>query len=66
MRRCRARCGPVHQGVARSTNRINEGIAPYSRFVRAEGENLKVMDQELREILDALGSLRHRLERVAA
>ena len=52
--------------IARSVNRITESIAPYSRFVRAEGENLKEMDQELREILDALGSLRHRLERVAA
>jgi small GTP-binding protein len=52
--------------IARSINRIREGIAPYSRFVRAEGENLKEMEKELREILDALGSLRHRLERAAA
>jgi small GTP-binding protein len=52
--------------IARSVNRIREGIAPYSRFVRAEGDNLKEMDSELREILEALASLRHQLERTAA
>jgi small GTP-binding protein len=52
--------------IARSINRIRESIAPYSRFVRAEGDNLKEMDKELREILEALGSLRNRLERAAA
>jgi len=52
--------------IARSVNRIRESIAPYSRFVRAEGDNLKEMDKELREILEALGSLRNRLERAAA
>jgi len=52
--------------IARSINRIRESIAPYSRFVRAEGDNFKEMDKELREILEALGSLRNRLERPAA
>jgi small GTP-binding protein len=52
--------------IERSINRIRESIAPYSRFVRAEGDNLKEMDTELREILEALGSLRNRLERPAA
>jgi hypothetical protein len=52
--------------IARSVNRIREAVAPYSRFVRAEGEKLKEMERELREILDALASLRHQLERAAA
>jgi small GTP-binding protein len=52
--------------VARSGDRIRESIAPYSRFVRAEGDNLKAVEQELREITAALGALRARLERQAA
>ncbi len=52
--------------VARSGDRIQEGIAPYSRFVRAEGENLRAMEQELREISSALESLRARIDRQAA
>ena len=52
--------------VARSGDRIREGIAPYSRFVRAEGEKLRAMEQELREISAALESLRARIDRQAA
>jgi small GTP-binding protein len=52
--------------VARSGDRIREGIAPYSRFVRAEGEKLRAMEQELREIAAALESLRARIDRQAA
>ena len=52
--------------IHRSGDRIREGIGPYSRFVRAEGDNLKAIDQELREIGDELASLRARVERVAA
>ena len=52
--------------IARSGDRIREGIAPYSRFVRAEGDKLKVVDEELREISVALASLRARIERPAA
>jgi hypothetical protein len=52
--------------IARSANRIREAVAPYSRFVRAEGEKLKDMDRELREILEALALLRRQLERAAA
>ena len=54
------------QEIGRSGDRIRESIAPYSRFVRAEGENLKTVDAELREIVTALASLRSRLERIAA
>ena len=52
--------------VARSGDRIREGIAPYSRFVRAEGEKLRTMEQELRDISTALESLRARIDRQAA
>jgi small GTP-binding protein len=52
--------------IARSGDRIRESIAPYSRFVRAEGEKLRIMEQELREIGMALASLRARIEGPAA
>jgi small GTP-binding protein len=52
--------------IARSGDRIRESIAPYSRFVRAEGDNLKAIDAELAEIGTALSTLRARLERIAA
>ena len=54
------------QEIVRSADRIREGIAPYSRFIRAEGEKLKVVDQELREISSALTALRAQIERAAA
>ena len=52
--------------IGRSAARITEGIAPYSRFIRAEGEKLKVVDQELREISNALAGIRDRVDRLAA
>jgi small GTP-binding protein len=52
--------------IQRSGDRIREGIAPYSRFVRAEGDSLKVLDQELREIGNELAALRARVDRIAA
>jgi small GTP-binding protein len=48
--------------IARSGDRIRESIAPYSRFIRAEGDKLKVVEQELREIGHELASLRARAE----
>ena len=52
--------------IDRSAERIREGIAPYSRFIRAEGDKLKAVDQELREIDSELAALRARVERLAA
>ena len=52
--------------IARSGDRIRDSIAPYSRFVRAEGEKLKAVEEELKEISTALGSLRARIDRQAA
>jgi small GTP-binding protein len=52
--------------IARSVDRIRDGIAPYSRFVRAEGETLTVIERELNEIGNNLAALRARLEKIAA
>ena len=52
--------------ITRSGERIRESIAPYSRFVRAEGEKLRTVESELTEIAAALGSLRARIDRQAA
>jgi small GTP-binding protein len=47
--------------IARSGDRIRESIAPYSRFVRAEGDKLRAVDAELSEIGKGLERLRGRL-----
>ena len=47
--------------ITRSGDRIRESIAPYSRFVRAEGEKLKETEEELREITGSLDTLRTRI-----
>ena len=52
--------------ISRSGDRIRESIAPYSRFVRSEGDKLRSMEQELREIAAELASLRARIDRQAA
>ena len=52
--------------ITRSGERIRDSIAPYSRFVRAEGEKLRTVEAELQEITAALGSLRARIDRQAA
>jgi len=52
--------------ITKSGTRIRESIAPYTRFIRAEGERVRTTDQELREIGAALATLRARIERHAA
>jgi hypothetical protein len=54
------------QEISKSGERIRESIAPYSRFVRAEGEKLRTTEQELREIGVELASLRARIDKRAA
>jgi len=49
-----------------SADRIRDGVAPYSRFIRAEGEKLRNVEGELREITNELAALRARVERLAA
>jgi small GTP-binding protein len=48
--------------IARSTERIRDSIAPYSRFVRAEGEKLETTEKELTGAAADLQSLRTRIE----
>jgi hypothetical protein len=48
--------------IARSTERIRASIAPYSRFVRAEGQKLETSRTELASVAADLGALRHRIE----
>jgi len=52
--------------IGKSGDRIRESIAPYSRFVRAEGEKLRTTEQELKEIGAELASLRARIDKRAA
>jgi small GTP-binding protein len=52
--------------IQKSGDRIRESIAPYSRFVRAEGEKLETTERELRAIGADLASLRARIEKQAA
>ncbi len=52
--------------IGRSGERIRESIAPYSRFVRAEGDKLGTTEQELRDIGTELAALRGRIDRRAA
>lgn len=52
--------------IERSGERIRESIAPYSRFIRAEGERLRDTEQELRDIGLTLNGLKSRIERQAA
>jgi small GTP-binding protein len=53
----------LSQEIQNSANRIRDGIAPYSRFIRSEGDKLKAVDRELREIAGSLAALRDRIER---
>ncbi len=52
--------------IERSAERIRESIAPYSRFIRAEGDKLQAVEQEFREISLSIAALRARIERLAA
>jgi small GTP-binding protein len=54
------------QEIAKSGQRIRESIAPYSRFIRAEGDKLRETEKELTEIGAALAVLRARVDRQAA
>ena len=53
-----------HREADGSLARIRETIAPYSRFVRAEGDRLTARREELRRIHGELLSLRERIERL--
>ncbi|MDQ3657693.1 MAG: dynamin, partial [Chloroflexota bacterium] len=47
--------------LERSVNRINDAIAPYTRFVRSSQEKLTGLQTDLTAIDNELGTLRHRI-----
>jgi ubiquinone biosynthesis protein UbiJ len=48
--------------IERSLQHINETIAPYTRFVRAEGEKMRQMQATLEDIRRESDRLRARIE----
>jgi hypothetical protein len=48
--------------IDRSLQHINETTAPYTRFVRAEGDKMQQMQQTLEEIKQRSVQLRARIE----
>jgi hypothetical protein len=52
--------------IARSSARMRESIAPYSRFVRAEGDKLRETDARLRQLASDLQRIRERVDALAA
>ena len=52
--------------IARSTARMRDSIAPYSRFVRSEGEKLKETEAKLATLQADLEQLRQRVDALAA
>ena len=54
--------GQFSREIEKSGERIRESIAPYSRFIRAEGEKLRAAGQDLDEIAGELAGLKLRIE----
>jgi len=52
--------------IARSSARMRESIAPYSRFVRAEGDKLRETDARLRQLASDLQRIRERVDALVA
>src|ERR1041385_1197628 len=52
--------------MARSLARLRESVAPYTRFVRAEGDKLREMEARLTGLKSDLGGLRERADSLAA
>jgi len=52
--------------IGRSTARMRESIAPYSRFVRSEGEKLRDTDARLATLRTDLERVRERVDAMAA
>ena len=48
--------------IERSLQRINEAIAPYTRFVRSERSKLQETQDELQDLLDQMDRLKVRIE----
>jgi small GTP-binding protein len=52
--------------IGRSSVRLAESVAPYSRFVRSEDEKLTETDARLRQLATDLSSVRQRIDTLAA
>jgi small GTP-binding protein len=52
--------------IGRSTARMRESIAPYSRFVRAEGEKLRETETRLAQLRTDLANVRRQVDAMAA
>jgi small GTP-binding protein len=52
--------------IARSTSRMRDSIAPYSRFVRSEGDKLRETDARLGTLRTDLERVRQRVDAMAA
>ena len=55
--------GQFDHELERSINRLREGMGPYTRFVRSEGERLAEARDALRRLREALLALKERVER---
>ena len=58
--------GQFKEEIARSTARMRDSIAPYSRFVRSEGEKLRETETRLAVLRSDLESVRQRVDTMAA
>src|SRR5687768_12960672 len=54
--------GQFDHELERGIHRLREGIGPYTRFVRSEGERLAEARQSLRRLRDALLALKERVD----
>jgi small GTP-binding protein len=53
--------GQFKKEIAGSGERIRNSVAPYSRFVRAEGEKLEAIERELAAVAVEIASIRSRI-----
>ena len=58
----RALRAQFQQEVQHSTERLNEGIAPYSRFVRAEQQSLVTVRDTLADVQARLAGVKVRID----
>jgi hypothetical protein len=58
--------GQFKKEIARSSERIRNSVAPYSRFVRAEGDKLETIERELTAASRDIVSLKSRIDAVTS
>ena len=58
--------GQFKKEIARSSERIRNSVAPYSRFVRAEGDKLETIERELVAAAGDIVSLKSRIDAVTS